>query len=51
MCAAPRDYNVHKLVYEYVNIVISRYCKQMVLKELSFVMAQNPKHVRLVKFK
>ena len=28
MCAAPKDYNVHKLVYESVNTVISRYCKQ-----------------------
>lgn len=32
MCAAPKDYNVHKLVYEFVNTVISRYCKQGVKK-------------------
>jgi len=32
MCAAPKDYNVHKLVYESVNTVISRYCKQGVKK-------------------
>jgi len=51
MCAEPKDYNVHKLVYEFVNTVISRYCKQGVKRVVLRNGIQSKTCQRLVNFK
>lgn len=51
MCAAPKDYNVHELVYKFVNTVISRYCKQGVKRVALRNGTKSKTCQRLLKFK